>query len=279
MNANRLRIGCLIAFVLPFFAIGVVALVYVARLYAAGDTPPERVFVFSAVGVAFTATALGLIFATTASWKEDARRRAQPANRILDESPGHTVMLWFVGIVWNSVASPVLVLLPKIVREGHYAAALGFIFPIVGLGLIVAAVRGTMRAIRFRRSTLVLSQVPVSLGGTLRGHVEVPYAPLSEASSIVARLRAIERRQSGRSTTESIVWETEQAISRGAIGRASNGVTIPILIAIPADAPASSDVAFTRRLWRLTVDAEVPGIDYTARFEVPVVKPAVSPDR
>jgi hypothetical protein len=279
MTAGRFRAGCLIAFTLPFFAIGLAALAFVARLYAAADTPPAHLFVFAAVGFAFTVTAFGLIFAVMWGWREEARRRAQPANRILDESPAHTVMLWFVSIVWNAVASPALVLLPKIIREGHYAAAFGLIFPIVGLGLLVAAIRGTMRAVRFRRSTLVLSHAPVLLGSTLRGYIEVPYAPLVEATSILARLRAVERRQSGRSTTEKIVWEGEQAIARGAVGRAPNGATIPIQIAIPVDAPPSSDITFTRTLWRLTVEAAVPGVDYSAVFEVPVVRPAVPPDR
>jgi hypothetical protein len=47
--------------------------------------------------------------------------------------------------------------------------------------------------------------------------------------------------------------------------------------AIPADAtPSDPDRAADRVLWRLEVTGEVPGMDYAARFEVPVFRTAAS---
>jgi hypothetical protein len=55
------------------------------------------------------------------------------------------------------------------------------------------------------------------------------------------------------------------------------GATIPIAFAIPADArPCDDRNADDRVLWRLRVDADVPGVDYSSVFEVPVFRTAES---
>ena len=55
------------------------------------------------------------------------------------------------------------------------------------------------------------------------------------------------------------------------------GATIPVAFAIPADARACDDRnADDRIIWRLQVDADVPGVDYSSVFEVPVFRTAES---
>jgi hypothetical protein len=57
------------------------------------------------------------------------------------------------------------------------------------------------------------------------------------------------------------------------IRRTADGAVIPIEIAVPSDAPPSAEGEL---FWRLTVDADVPGIDYHAAFDVPVARTAFS---
>ena len=52
---------------------------------------------------------------------------------------------------------------------------------------------------------------------------------------------------------------------------------IPVAFAIPRDAmPSDPGNANDRVLWRLQVIGEVPGVDYSAAFEVPVFRTSAS---
>jgi hypothetical protein len=285
-------LGCAIVFALPFAAIGAGALVALASAAASGQ-PPQRLFLYGCVGVAFALTGFGLIAAALAGRKRvlaDGELQRQHPNepwmwnpewasgRISDQSRTATAALWAFAILWNAIASPSLVFLPAELAKGNYAILLALVFPLVGAGLLAAAVRATLRAMRFRRSTLVLDTVPAPLGGELRGRVEVDYAPLADAASVVVRLSAVNRRSTGKSTTETIVWQEEYELPRGSLLRTMNGVAIPIEIDIPHDAPQSRP-EMPQMLWRLTIDAELPGIDYSATFVVPVFRTAATQPR
>jgi hypothetical protein len=51
---------------------------------------------------------------------------------------------------------------------------------------------------------------------------------------------------------------------------------IPIQIGIPADALPTDETSLqSQTIWRLNVDAEVPGVDFSAKFEVPVFRSAL----
>lgn len=276
MTSRRLGAGCLIAFALPFAAFGLGAFGAVVHFVRAGESA-QRIFLLACFALAFTVAGAGLIAAALWGYRRDEGGGAA-SHRIDDQSRAWTVGLWMICIFWNAIASPTFVFIPAEIRKGNYAVLLAFLFPLVGFGILVAAVRATLRAIRFHRSTLVLADVPVPLGGALRGHVEVPYAPLADAETIVARLSAIRRRSSGKSSSETVEWQDEHEIPRGSLARTPYGVTIPIHIAIPHDAPATDSWAMTRTYWRLVVDAEVPGIDYSATFEVPVARTVVPND-
>src|SRR6185503_2586845 len=73
-------------------------------------------------------------------------------------------------------------------------------------------------------------------------------------------------------TTEHIRWQEEQRV-RGTAVRDYRGIgaTIPVDFAIPADA-RGTDESMPRNtiIWRLSVSASLPGVDYAAAFDVPV---------
>lgn len=187
------------------------------------------------------------------------------SHRIQDQSPAGTLLLWGFALLWCLLTTPVLIIIPRETSRGNTAAWLGVLFPIVGVGLLIAALRRTLRQMRFRRSTLLLDATPVPIGGTLRGTVEVPH-PLTSVSGVMIRLLALERVRRGKTTTDTLVCHEERELSPSMVRRGANGAIIPIEIPVPPDAPPSSDTIF----WRLNVDADVPGIDYFATFDVPV---------
>lgn len=196
--------------------------------------------------------------------------------RIRDQARAGTLLLWGFAFAWLLVSSPMVLFIPKEVRTGNPLALVGLIFPIVGIGLLIAALRLTLRWMRFRESTLVLDTIPVPIGGTLRGTVEVPH-PLTSVSAIAIRLIAMERRRGRKSTQDTIVCHEERELEPSLLRRNADGVVIPIEIAVPHDAPPSDTANSAHQVfWRLNVDAEVPGIDYHAAFDVPVARTAFS---
>ena len=295
MSKNqRAGSGCLLAFGVPFAAIGIYTGVAAYRLYThTGWTRPAMLLGWASF--AFSFLGIGIVILALSSRKsdrnpgftdEELRRRnpEQPwmwnaewvSRRISDQSRAGTSLLWGFALLWNAIASTVLIALPGEIRKGNQLAWIGFLFPLVGLVLIISAVRLTLRGLRFRSSKLILDTMPVPIGGTLRGTVEVPQA-LTSVSAVMIRLVGLSRRTSGSETADSIVCHEERELDPSMLRQTASGTVIPIEIAVPADAPATDTTGENDNVfWRLSVDAEVPGIDYTATFDVPVFKTAFS---
>ena len=289
-TGSNLGAGCLILFALPFAGIGTFALVGFVRGVTRG-VPPADVATQGIVGLVFALVGYGLIVGALIGRKrmqrEEERRAGYPGQpwmwradwaerRVNDSNPGGTLFLWVFAILWNAASWPVAFLVPRELVKENYVVLVAAIFPVAGLLILFGAIRGTMRAMRFKHSTLVLDAVPVPLGGTLRGRVEVPYEPLADASSIIIRLTAVNRVRSGKSTSESIVFQEDMEVARGGVSRMPERVSIPIAIDVPHDVAETQTDGNTQTHWRLTVDAEVPGIDYSASFDVPVYRTEVT---
>ena len=81
-----------------------------------------------------------------------------------------------------------------------------------------------------------------------------------------------------RSTSERVLWQEEQR-TPGRQTRSAEGMvtSIPVAFELPADAePCDSTNPRDQVVWRLSVSAEVPGVDYASTFEVPVFRTAES---
>ncbi len=158
-------------------------------------------------------------------------------------------------------------------REGNRAALIALLFPAVGVGLLVWAVRATIRRRRYGTSVLELGTLPAVVGHALEGTLRTP-AGLRPPEGFRVVLSCIRRVTSGsgrnRSTSERILWQEERRAT-------ASGVGVPVAFAIPTDAtPSDPGRSDDRTLWRLEVSAEVPGVDYAAGFEVPVFRTAES---
>ena len=289
-RSERAGTGCLIALGTPFAAIGIVAGVAAMRLYPLAGWS-RAVIALSCGAFAFAFAGFGIM--ATALWgrkrvfTDDELRKRNPdqpwmwnpewvSRRISDQSRAGTFLLWGFALLWNAVASPVLVFLPDEIRKGNHLAWVGFLFPLVGVAMLINAMRLTWRALRFRDSKLILDTVPVPIGGTLRGTVEVPHV-LTSVSAVMIRLTALGRRRSGNTTVSTISCHEERELEPGLLRHTADGTVIPIEIAVPADAPATDTTGEQENtFWRLSVDADVPGVDYHATFDVPVFQTAFS---
>lgn len=227
--------------------------------------------------LAFGAAGFGLILGTLTTPKA-----ASIGGPIPDRSERSAVSLWFFALMWNAVSAPIFMIAPRELAKGNRMALIGFLFPIIGIGLAIAAIRASAEVIRFGESFLIADSLPVPVGGSLRGNVLVHKANdvLLNARSITARLTCYSRTRRGRSSSESIICRNECSISDSALQRTARGLAIPVVLDVPPEGQTTdTSNPYNQIYWKLNVDADVPGVDYNATFEVPVFGVAEAQER
>jgi hypothetical protein len=182
--------------------------------------------------------------------------------------------LWGFAGVWNLFCVPLWFLVrwewPMDARTLLMAA-----FPIAGMLLLLLAAYQTLRRRKYGISVCRLERVPIAVGSTLRGEIDVRLREVPPAG-FALRLASVRRTVTGsgknRSVSESILWQDEQTVTHGAMP-SPNGLRLPFRFDIPWECePATLADPSDLVVWRLHVSAEVPGIDYQSFFELPVFR-------
>jgi hypothetical protein len=280
-------VGCIALFLLPFAAVGAFATVQALQAARAGDWAQAgflSIFAVTFGGVGFgglTAVAFGRRQLAAAAQREGQHpdepwlwRADWASHRITDSSRTEMWTALAFAVFWNLVSLPGAIFgVRAALHEGNRLGFLALLFPAAGLGLLGWAARATLRYRRFGTSRFQLATLPAPVGHSLEGTVRTPEG-LRPAEGFRVVLSCIRRETTGsgknRSTTERVLWQEERRAMGGAGG-------IPVAFAIPRDAaPCDPGNASTRVLWRLGVTGDVPGVDYSATFEVPVFRTAAS---
>jgi hypothetical protein len=287
--------GFVALFLLPFAGGGVATAVLAVERLAQGNWYGALFFAFFAItfgGVGFAGLALAL--AGRRKLKEqDALKASHPdepwlwqkdwaSGRIDDANRGTMWAAWVFAIFWNLVSIPAGIAgVRAAVNEGNKAGIVALLFPLVGLGLLIWAVRTTLRYRKYGVSRLELGTIPGVIGRTLVGTVQVTL-PLQPVEGFQVTLTCVRRvtTRSGKnsSTTESILWQEDRYLQGEPLRDVAGPSTrIPVAFRLPPDVlPCDGTDPNNRVLWRLALSASVPGIDYASVFEVPVFRTADS---
>ncbi len=209
-------------------------------------------------------------------WRQDWADRA-----VRNKNSVSPAFLWMFAILWNLMTLPFIFFFrgqPERRLELLFVA----LFPLAGAILIVSAVYLSLRQRKYGVSLCRIHRLPISIGGVFQGEVEARVREVPP-SGFQVRLTNVRRIVSGsgkhRSVRERILWQNEQIFGSGASMPTAEGMRIPVQLAIPADAePTDDSNSRDSILWRLQVEADVPGIDYTGSFELPVYRTADLPD-
>ena len=201
-------------------------------------------------------------------WREDWATSA-----IRDSSKATTIGLWVFTLFWNAIAFPVAwIARPQM--SGEPAALIVYLFPLVGIILLISAVYQTLRSAKFGTSICHLERVPIAPGRMFRGDIELKtdVAPADGYRLRILLINAVTNRTGKkRSTTERLIWDSEIVVDSTAAMRSPMGTRIPFQFATPPDSHPTDDQDFYNRyLWRLSASAELPGVDYAAQFDLPV---------
>lgn len=241
-------------------------------------------------GVVFAAVGLGLMFGAWFGKRRAGDQRAlrelhpkQPWRWRADwqegripgaSNRGALIGIWAFALLWSAISTPVAFLIPGAVSQGNKAALIGWLFPAVGVGLLIWAIRASLRWRRFGQSLFAMTRVPARLGSELRGAIEtnVPIDPPQGITLTVSCVERVTRRRRGDSdSSERILYQDRKQLPPGAGSAATTGWRIPVRFMLPPDQPETDDIdTDRRRLWRLEVDAALDGVDFHDQFEIPV---------
>ncbi len=204
-------------------------------------------------------------------WRED-----WAAGKSASNAGSKAWFLWGFAILWNLISTPLVLFLPDEISNGNYPALLGFLFPLVGIGLLIAAARTTIQRLKFGESEFVLDRMPGVLGGDVAGTIVLPQG-VAGAGSFTVRLANmhVRRVKSGKntSTEETMLWQTEQVVTHATPAMTGVPQRLSVRFRTPFDAhPTDESDANSKFVWKLTAEADVPGVDFSAEFEIPVFK-------
>jgi hypothetical protein len=288
---SALALGCSAAFAAPFGLAGAFATIMAVRRFLQGNWHDG--LLLSLFGVVFGGFALGFWFALWAGRRKlqeelalRARHPEQPwlwrpdwaSGSIADSGRATLWTAWVMAVLWNLVGLPSGYLgIQAAAQQNNPAAYIALVFPAIGAGLLVWAVRATLRYRKYQVSRFELSTIPAVVGHSLSGTVRVN-TRIDSPESFVAALSCVRRVTTGsgksRSTTETVLWQDEEPVA-GSISRGAGGweTRVPVAFRVPPDAePCRLGNPNDQTLWRLSLRASVPGIDYASSFEVPVFR-------
>ncbi len=180
---------------------------------------------------------------------------------------------WLFAAFWNLISAflPFMVY-QEVVSKENYVALVGLLFPLVGIGLLVWAIRRTLEWRRFGPTPVTLDPFPGSIGGHVGGTIETRL-PYDSTNQFFLTLPSIHSYISGsgknRSRRENALWQSE-VIAHTESG--PQGTRIVFRFDVPegqreSDAEQKGDAY---NLWRLNLRAELPGTDLDRDFEIPV---------
>ena len=165
--------------------------------------------------------------------------------------------------------------------EGPWPVKLVVIlFDLIALAVLAGAFYQLFQYFKYGKSRLLFARFPFRPGNSVEAGL-LANRRLAAAPSISLTLRYIEEvtetHRSGqgsqrKTTTSQVLYclhEVKQEISPRQFDAGAD-VEIPINIRLPAGDFANRLIETPRRYWELEIKAETPGIDYAARFLIPV---------
>src|SRR5215472_3443626 len=210
-------------------------------------------------------------------WRTDwASRRAESANK------KSYITAWVAAIFVDLITFPFLFgQLPQLLRNNDPRVFIVLGFCSFGAILTVFAIRATIRHERFGNTHLEFDPLPISPGRRMTGRIQLRFETQA-THGIDLRLSCVRRIVSGsgnsRTTSKVTLWQADKNIPSEALEPGPIGRAIPVDFELPADGLITDHSnADDQILWLLQAQADVPGVDYSDDFELPVFRTADSP--
>jgi hypothetical protein len=150
------------------------------------------------------------------------------------------------------------------------------IFDLVAVGLIAGGVTLILRRLKYGRGTALFARFPFRAGDRLELHVRAP-AALPQHAVVTATLRCVQERYVTRETSDRERHTNIQCFevyrdtaAAELLDSALAGRALRVTFSIPTDAQTTDLASRPCRYWEVDVEARTDGLNYGARFLVPV---------
>ena len=243
--------------------------------------------VFAVIGAGLM---LGAIYGYKLLKQQEATKTANPnspwlwradwtTSRSLSESRNSIIGWWIGTILVSMLVVPIVTTaLPPLLRSSDPKALILIglcLFPAI---LLVGALRATIRRERYGKTYFEFNSLPFSPGKHVSGQIQLRL-PTSTPHGVDLQLSCIRRIITGsgkeQTTNEIVLWQGEKNVSQAALASGPLGTAIPVDFGIPQDDyETDHEQPRDQLLWLLTAKADVPGVDYSDKFEVPVFRTA-----
>lgn len=277
-------------FALPFIGFGLMF------TFASASRGGPQAWLGVVFGLFFACIGFGLVVLAIAgvriSKQQDATKAANPdkpwlwrtdwaAGKANGGDPRANVTAWVFTVIWDFISGFLaFTILPRLLQTGDLKAILVAIFPLAGIFITAFAVRGTLRIWRYGRTVFWCDSVPFSLGGRVKGtiHLKLPTStPHGIDLLLSCKRRIVTGSGKNQSVSELVLWQDEKKIPAESVMHGFSDAEIPVEFTVPSDAyETNSDNPNDRVYWQLQAKADVPGVDFTDNYELPVFRTAAT---
>ena len=179
---------------------------------------------------------------------------------------------WAFAAFWNLISAALPFLLyEEVVEKENYIALVGLLFPLVGIGLLIWAIRRTLEWRRFGAAPVNLDPFPGSIGGHVGGTIDlnVPFDPATRFQLTLSNLHSyVSGNGKDRSRKEEAKWQ-DAIVAHAEQG--ARGTRLAFRFDVPEGLDASDAVQDdSYHVWRLNLRAELPGADIDRDYDIPV---------
>ncbi len=194
--------------------------------------------------------------------------------RVRSSTKRKAVALLTGSLAWIALTvALVWLVLPGELQEGSPWVWPLLLFPLIGVLLSWAAVRGVVEWHRYRDIELVLDPFPGSLGGHVGGSVDIPLQGLSHADcGVTLACVRVSQSSRGHRRAESVVWEARITPRTESAGQ---GTRLRFTFEVPAHLPPSEPAAEDHHQWVIRVRGEADAVKLDRSFVIPVAELAM----
>lgn len=204
-------------------------------------------------------------------------RTAWASPTLVARQGGKTRLLWFGAVFWCALSAPANFAIPQELARGNYPILIILLFDLVGIGLVVAAIRQTLAARRFGDTPLQMDPHPGAIGGEVGGYFDarVPYRADQVFTVGLSCVRTwVTGSGKNRSTHRDVRWQDGRSLYAEPAGDGESRVWFAF--SPPAELPVSQTPSDDYVSWHLRVDCALPGVDFSREWEVPVFATAAA---
>lgn len=202
------------------------------------------------------------------TWKE---KKEWKNNRIRSNAKSGVIGIWCFAIFWSALSSTVLFAIEEELNKGNYAILIALLFPIVGLGMIIYAIKLTREWLRFGVIELELDPFPGSIGGHVGGNFFLKNNKIINEEFNV-ELQCVYTYMSGsgdnRRRHESVKWHESGLAKTLMLG---DGLDIRFRFDVPLDLPeADIEQTDNYHFWRIKLTSETNIGKLDREYNIPV---------